>query len=71
MDDEAIRKLAIRMAKEHDVHVERAETAIRRLIRLGLLEATIDPDRDADQPVMPKPRRRGPNIGRDKGRTAV
>lgn len=34
----AIRDLAVRMAQEQDVHVDRAEQAIRNLISRGLIE---------------------------------
>lgn len=44
-DDEEIRALAVRMALENDVHVDRAEKAIRNLISRGLIEANmvVDP----------------------------
>lgn len=38
MSDTEIRALAERMAQEHDVHVGRAEKAIRSLVEKGLIE---------------------------------
>jgi hypothetical protein len=40
-DDAAIRELAIRLAQEHDVHVNRAEKAIRNLLARGLIEKSV------------------------------
>lgn len=43
--DAEVRALAERMARENDVNVDRAETAVRNLLARGLVEMVVEKER--------------------------